>query len=38
VIKFALTIGAKTNFTTDQSALNAALDAPYPGIQGHNPL
>jgi VWFA-related protein len=31
VIKFALTIGAKTNFTTDQSALNAALDAPYPG-------
>ena len=34
VIKFALTIGAKTDFTTNQSALNAALDAPYPGDTG----
>ena len=34
VVKFALTIGAKTEFTTDQSAVNAALDAPYPGDIG----
>jgi Ca-activated chloride channel homolog len=34
VIKFALTIGAKLNFTTDRNAINAALDAPYPGDTG----
>ncbi len=34
VIKFALTIGAKTDFTTNQSVLNAAIDAPYPGDTG----
>jgi Ca-activated chloride channel family protein len=34
LIKFALTIGAKTDFTTNQSVLNAAIDAPYPGDTG----
>jgi Ca-activated chloride channel family protein len=34
VMKFALTIGAKTDFTTNQSVLNAAIDAPYPGNTG----
>jgi VWFA-related protein len=34
IIKFALTIGAKTSFTADQSVLNAAIDAPYPGNTG----
>jgi len=30
VIKFTITIGAKTDFTTDQSAVIAAINAPYP--------
>lgn len=34
VIKFALTIGAKLDFTTDRNAINAALDALYPGDPG----
>jgi len=34
VIKFALSIGAKTDFTTDQSVVLAAIDAPYPGDTG----
>jgi Ca-activated chloride channel homolog len=34
IIKFALTIGAKTPFTSDQSVLNASIDAPYPGNTG----
>ncbi len=30
VIKFTYTIGAKTDFTTDKSAVIAAINAPYP--------
>ena len=31
IVKFALTIGAKTPFTSVENDLNAAIDAPYPG-------
>ena len=31
VIKFALTIGDQLDFTTDQAAVEDAIDAPYPG-------
>ena len=34
VIKFALTIGTKLDFTTDRNAVNAVLAAPYPGDTG----
>jgi VWFA-related protein len=34
VMKFALSIGAKTDFTTDQSAVIAAIDTPYSGDTG----
>jgi Ca-activated chloride channel family protein len=34
IIKFALTIGAKTPFTSDKGALNTAIDAVYPGNTG----
>ncbi len=34
IIKFALTIGAKTPFMSDQDVLKTAIDAPYPGDTG----
>jgi VWFA-related protein len=34
IIKFALTIGSTTPFTSDQGALYSAIDAPYPEATG----
>jgi VWFA-related protein len=38
VIKFSFAIGAKTDFTTDLSVVNAAIDAPYPADTGGTSL